>query len=106
MEDDVKVLVSQEDLLNKVNMDRINIVFYQKYLKYQLNFVGAQGIFIPYTLICYYIDKLLNSKSIHFDRWNGKYLNIYYAYNPKEGGVEYERASINLKGRIRKGLKL
>ena len=104
MEDDVIVKVDYPKLMSEVKMDKINFVFYQKTFKEKGKTiaVGTQGVFIPNGLIKFYQRELLDAKSIHFDRWNSRLPNIYYACLPKECGEEITRVSATT-GKVRKG---
>ena len=56
-------------------------------------------------MIAKYKEELLKAKSIHFDRWNSRLKDIYYAYKPQEVCAEIESVSATT-GKIRKGKKI
>ena len=89
-EDDVICKINRLDMLKKIDRSKINYIFYQKILKEKSKMipVGAQGIFIPKEKINEFISILNNNNSIHFDRWLGRLVDIYYPCGPKEWGVE------------------
>ena len=90
VEDDVICKINRLDMLKKIDRTKINYIFYQKILKAKSKTitVGAQGIFIPKEKINEFISILNSSNSIHFDRWLGRLVDIYYPCKPKEWGVE------------------
>ena len=115
------LLISEDDVLwnepwsevkKKVKMDKINWLCYQKFFKEKQKDgsvkeipVGSQLKYIPPKMINKYKEELLKAKSIHFDRWNSRLKDIYYAYKPHEVCAEIESVSATT-GKIRKGKKI
>lgn len=97
-EDDVLMLKGWSEIKEKVDYNRLNWIVYQK--KFMDNkaktkkeiTAGAQLIYIPHLKIEWFKEKLLNSKSIHFDRFLSK-LDIHYPFKAKECGIEIIRES-------------
>ena len=97
-EDDVLMIKGWQEIKEKVDYQKLNWIVYQK--KFMDNkaktskevTAGAQLIYIPHLKILWFKEKLLNSKSIHFDRFLSK-LDIHYPFKAKECGIEIIRES-------------
>lgn len=115
------LIISEDDVLwaeewsktsKKVKMDKVNWLCYQKFFKEKQKDgkilkipVGAQALYIPKQMINKFKEDLLNSKSIHFDRWLSRLPYIHYSFKPKEACAEFESFSATT-GKIRKGQKV
>jgi len=113
------LLMAEDDLFweepwsktkKKMKMDKINWLCYQKFFKekqrdgsVKMIPVGNQFMYIPPKLIESYKEEILKAKSIHFDRWNSRLPNIYYAYKPHEVCAELTSPSATT-GKVRKGI--
>ena len=85
-EDDVIWEEPWSEVKKRVKMDKINWLCYQKFFKEKQKDgstkkipVGNQLMYIPPKMIAKYKEELLKAKSIHFDRWNSRLKDIYYA---------------------------
>jgi hypothetical protein len=88
------MLKGWSEIKEKVDYQKLNWIVYQKKFMDKTKEItaGAQLIYIPHLKIEWFKEKLLNSKSIHFDRFLSK-LDIHYPYAPKECGIEIIRES-------------
>ena len=93
-EDDVLMLKGWQEIKEKVDYQKLNWIVYQKKFMDKTKEItaGAQLIYIPSVKIEWFKEKLLNSKSIHFDRFLSK-LDIHYPFKAKECGIEIIRES-------------
>jgi hypothetical protein len=93
-EDDVLMLKGWSEIKEKVDYQKLNWIVYQKKFMDKTKEItaGAQLIYIPHLKIAWFKEKLLNSKSIHFDRFLSK-LDIHYPFKAKECGIEIIRES-------------
>jgi len=115
------ILLAEDDVLwnepwsetkKRVKMDKINWLCYQKFFKEKQKDgsikeipVGSQLLYIPPKMITKYKEEISKAKSIHFDRWNSRLKDIYFAYKPKEVCAEITRTSATT-GKQRKGKEL
>jgi hypothetical protein len=111
-EDDVMWEEDWATTKKRMKMDKVNWLCYQKFFKEKQRDgttkeipVGTQLLYVPPKMVEQYKKDILESKSIHFDRFNSRLPYIHYAYKPHEVCAELQSVSATT-GKVRKGRKI